>query len=92
MYIFRRTAEILSAQLKILGATSSLSINYVSMSKDMGKRVPQLYYIKMKMSHDLDFIAIGVAMAKQWKTMPVNRSLVNWKSGGGGIGYIGGPI
>ena len=53
MYIFRRTAEILSAQLKILGATSSLSINYVGMSKDMGKRVPQLYYIKMKMSHEI---------------------------------------
>ena len=39
------------------------SINYVGMSKDMGKRLPQLYYIKMKISYDLGFIAIGVAMA-----------------------------
>ena len=41
----------------------SLSINYVRMSKDMEKRLPQLCYIKMKISHDLCFIAIGVAMA-----------------------------
>ena len=41
----------------------SLSINYVAMSKDMGKRLPELYYIKMKISYDLGFIAIGVAMA-----------------------------
>ena len=41
----------------------SLSINYVDMSKDMEKRLPQLYYIKMKISYDLSFIAIGVAMA-----------------------------
>ena len=40
-----------------------LSINYVGMSKDMGKRLPQLYYIMMKISYDLGFIAIGVAMA-----------------------------
>ena len=40
----------------------SLSINYVGMSKDMGKRLPQLYY-KMKISYDLGFIAIRVAMA-----------------------------
>ena len=40
-----------------------LSINYVAMSKDMEKRFPQLYYIKMKNSYDLGFIAIGVAMA-----------------------------
>ena len=33
------------------------------MSKDMGKRLPQLYYIKMIISYDLGFIAIGVAMA-----------------------------
>ena len=26
----------------------SLSINYVAMSKDMGKRLPQLYNIKIK--------------------------------------------
>ena len=42
---------------------SSLSINYVAMSKDMEKKLPQLYYIKMKICYDLDFIAIGVAMA-----------------------------
>ena len=29
----------------------------------MGKRLPQLYYIKMKISCDLGFIAIGVTMA-----------------------------
>ena len=40
-----------------------LSINYVSMSKDMKKRLPQLYYIKMKISYDLGLIAIAVAMA-----------------------------
>ena len=33
------------------------------MNKDMEKRFPQLYYIKMKISFDLGFIAIGVAMA-----------------------------
>ena len=42
---------------------SSLSINYVGMSKDVEKRLPQLYYIKMKISCDLGFIAIGVVMA-----------------------------
>ena len=31
------------------------------MSKDRGKRLPQLYYIKMKISYDLGFFAIGVA-------------------------------
>ena len=41
----------------------TLSINYVCMSKDMEKRLPQLYYIKMKISYDLGFIAIGVAIA-----------------------------
>ena len=41
----------------------SLSINYVGMSKDMGERLPQLYSTKMKISYDLGFIAIGVAMA-----------------------------
>ena len=34
----------------------------VRMSKDMGRRLPQLYYIKMKI-YDLSFIAIRVAMA-----------------------------
>ena len=45
------------------GHLPSLSINYIAMSKDMGKRLPQLYYIKMKISYDLGFIAIGVTMA-----------------------------
>ena len=47
----------------LAGYLSRLSINHVGMSKDMGKRLPQLYYIKMKISYDLGFIAIGVAMA-----------------------------
>ena len=47
----------------LAGYLTSLSINYVAMSKDMEKRLPQLYYIKMKISCDLGFIAIGVAMA-----------------------------
>ena len=45
------------------GYLPSLSINYVAMSKDIEKRLPQLYYIKMKISYDLGFIAIGIAMA-----------------------------
>ena len=45
------------------GYLPRLSINYVGMSNDMGKRLPQLYYIMMKISYDLGFIAIGVAMA-----------------------------
>ena len=40
----------------------SLSINYVAVGKGMEKRLPQLSYIKMKISYDLGFIAIGVAM------------------------------
>ena len=44
------------------GYLPRLSINYVDMSKDMGKRLPQLHYIMMKISYDLGFIAIGVAM------------------------------
>ena len=51
------------ARLDFLGGyLPSLSINYVAMSKDMEKRFPQLYYIKMKNSYDWGFIAIGVAM------------------------------
>ena len=44
------------------GYLPGLSLNYVGMSKDMEKRLPQLYYIKTKISYDLGFIAIGVAM------------------------------
>ena len=51
------------ARLDFLGGyLPSLSINYIGMSKDMGKRLPQLYY-KMKISYDLGFIAIRLAMA-----------------------------
>ena len=45
------------------GYLPSLSLNCVGMSKDMEKRLPQLYYTKMKISYDLGFIAIGVTMA-----------------------------
>ena len=45
------------------GYLTRLSFNYVGMSKDMGKRLPQLNYIMMKISYDLGFIAIGDAMA-----------------------------
>ena len=52
------------ARLDFLGGIlPSLSINYVAISNDMGKRLPQLYYIKIKISYDLGFIAIGVAIA-----------------------------
>ena len=45
------------------GYLPSLSLIYVGMNKDMEKRLPQLYYIKTKISYDLGFIAIGVAIA-----------------------------
>ena len=45
------------------GYLPSLSLNYVGLSKDMEKRLLQLYYIKMKISYELGFIAIRVAMA-----------------------------
>ena len=52
------------ARLDFLGGyLTSFSLNYVAMSKDVWKRVPQLYYIKMKISYDLGFTAIGVAVA-----------------------------
>ena len=44
------------------GYLPSLSINFIGMSKDMGKRLTKLY-IKMKISYNLGFIATGVAMA-----------------------------
>ena len=46
------------------GYLQGLSINYVAMSKDIEKRFPQLFYIKMKISYDLGFIAIGVVMQR----------------------------
>ena len=45
------------------GYLPSLSINFIGMSKDIGKRLSKQYYIKMKISYNLGFIAIGVAMA-----------------------------
>ena len=61
---FKHSTPIKVAGLDFLGGyLPSLSINYVAMRKDMEKRLPQLYYIKMKISYDLGFIAIGVAMA-----------------------------
>ena len=54
------------------GYLPSLSINYVAMSKDMEKRLPQLYYIKMKISFDLGFITY-VQKCMQW------RKWRNWR-------------
>ena len=57
--LFTRTPNRLFSVLRWLdwifwgGYLPSLSINYVAKSKDMGKRFPQLYYIKMKNSYDL---------------------------------------
>ena len=52
------------ARLDFLGLIPpSLSITYVGMVKDMEKRLPQLYYIEMKISFDSGFIAIGGTMA-----------------------------
>ena len=45
------------------GYLPSLNIDYVAMIKDIAKRLPQLYYLKMKISYDLALIAIRVAMA-----------------------------
>ena len=42
-------------------------ISYVAIIKDMGKSLPQLYYIKMEISYDEGFIAIGVAMVTKWR-------------------------
>ena len=44
------------------GYLPSLNINYVGVSRDMEKKLPQLYYIKMKLSYDLGFPAIRVAI------------------------------
>ena len=52
------------ARLDFIGEyLPSLDVNYVGVSKDMVKKLPQLYYIKMKLSYDLGFLAIGVAIA-----------------------------
>ena len=37
------------------GIPPKFSINYVCMSKDVEKKLPQLYYIKMKISYDMGF-------------------------------------
>ena len=64
LILHRSNGVVKVARLVFLkGYLTSLSINYVAMSKDMEKRSPQLYYIKMKISYDVGFIAIGVAMA-----------------------------
>ena len=44
------------------GYLPSLNVNYVGVSRVMEKKLPQLYYIKMKLSYDLGFLAIGVAI------------------------------
>ena len=52
------------ARLDFLGEyLPSLNVNYFGVSRDMEKKLPQLYYIKMKLSYDLGFLAIGVAIA-----------------------------
>ena len=54
------------ARLDFLGGyLPSLNVNYVGVSRDMEKKLPQLYYIKMKLSYDLGVLAIGVAIATQ---------------------------
>ena len=45
------------------GYLPTLNMDYVAMSKDMAKTLPQLYYVTMKISYDLGFIAIEIAMA-----------------------------
>ena len=45
------------------GIPPTLNMDYIATSKDMGKRLPQLYYITVKISYDLGFIAIRIAMA-----------------------------
>ena len=41
----------------------TLSVNHVSINKDIGKRLPQLLCIKMKNCYDRCFIDIRVTMA-----------------------------
>ena len=38
-------------------------LDFFGVDKGMEKKLPQLYHIKTKISYDLGFIAIGVAMA-----------------------------
>ena len=40
-----------------------LSVYSFGINKDIGKRLPQLYYIKMKICNDPCFVDFGVAMA-----------------------------
>ena len=57
-------ANLKVARLDFFGGyLPSLSINCVTTSKDMEKRLPQLNYTKMKISYELGFIAIRVTMA-----------------------------
>ena len=45
------------------GYLPSLNVNYVGVSRDMEEKLPQLYYIKMKLSYDLGFLASRVTIA-----------------------------
>ena len=55
---WREGREVKVARLDSLGGClPSLNVTYIGMSKDMGKRLPQLYYTKMKLSYDLGFSA-----------------------------------
>ena len=45
------------------GYLPSLNVNYVGVSRDMEKKLSQLHYIRMKLSYDLGFLVIGVAIA-----------------------------
>ena len=47
------------------GYLPSLSINYVAVSKDIEKRFPQLYYIKMKIS---SYVAMVTPIAIKLKS------------------------
>ena len=45
----------------------TLSVNHVGINKDIGKRLPQLHCIKMKIYYDPCFIDIRVTMATSWR-------------------------
>ena len=46
---------------------SRLSVNYVSINKDLEKLTPQLYYIKMKICYDQGCNDIVVVVATKWR-------------------------
>ena len=45
----------------------TLSVNHVGINKDIGKRLPPLHCIKMKICYDPCFIDIRVTMATSWR-------------------------